>query len=69
MEKFGRIWPDWGNTAWADMAVLGSIGLKGDTLYNDMLLIHFKTWSALLMNSIIPNNMFYTDNITKTLKT
>ena len=24
----GRIWPDWGNTAWADMAGLGSIGLK-----------------------------------------
>ena len=22
----GRIWPDWGNTAWADMAGLGSIG-------------------------------------------
>ena len=26
------IWPDWGNTAWADMAGLGSIGLKSDTL-------------------------------------
>ena len=25
----GRIWPDWGNTAWADMAGLGSVGLKG----------------------------------------
>ena len=23
----GRIGPDWGNTAWADMAGLGSIGL------------------------------------------
>ena len=23
----GRIWPDWGNTARADMAGLGSIGL------------------------------------------
>ena len=23
----GRIWPDWGNTTRADMAVLGSIGL------------------------------------------
>ena len=22
----GRIWPDWGNTTWADMAGLGSIG-------------------------------------------
>ena len=22
----GRIWPDWGYTAWADMAGLGSIG-------------------------------------------
>ena len=24
----GQIWLDWGNTAWADMAGLGSIGLK-----------------------------------------
>ena len=24
----GRIWPDWGNTIWADMAGLGSIGLR-----------------------------------------
>ena len=24
----GRIWPDWGNTAWTDMAGLGSIGLR-----------------------------------------
>ena len=24
---FGRMWPDWGNTAWADMAGLGSKGL------------------------------------------
>ena len=24
----GRIWPDWGNAAWADMAGLGSIGLN-----------------------------------------
>ena len=24
----GRIWPDWGNTARADMARLGSIGLN-----------------------------------------
>ena len=23
----GQIWPDWGNTAWADMDGLGSIGL------------------------------------------
>ena len=37
LEKYGnfrknskfsrRIWPDWRNTAWADMAGLGSIGL------------------------------------------
>ena len=25
---FGRIWPDWGNAARADLARLGSIGLK-----------------------------------------
>ena len=24
----GRIWLDWGNRAWVDMAGLGSIGLK-----------------------------------------
>ena len=24
----GRLWPDWGNTTWADMAGLGSIGLR-----------------------------------------
>ena len=24
----GRIWPDWGNTTWADLAGLGSIGLS-----------------------------------------
>ena len=30
----GRIWPDWGNTAWADMAGLGSIGLnENDVAY------------------------------------
>ena len=28
----GRIWPDWGNTTWADMAGLGSIGLIFDML-------------------------------------
>ena len=40
MEFFGkngrfseRIWPDWGNTARADMAGLGSIGLAHITLY------------------------------------
>ena len=26
----GRIWPDWGNTTRADMAGLGSIGLRID---------------------------------------
>ena len=24
----GRLWPDWGNTAWVAMAGLGSIGFK-----------------------------------------
>ena len=28
----GRIWPDWGNTARADMAGLGSKGLRADTV-------------------------------------
>ena len=37
MEKYGKIgrfsgiWPDWGNTARADMDGLGSIGLRTDT--------------------------------------
>ena len=25
----GQLWPDWGNTTWAAMAGLGSIGLTG----------------------------------------
>ena len=29
----GRLWPDWGNTAWAAMAGLGSIGLTCGFLY------------------------------------
>ena len=29
MEK-RQLWPDWGNTAWAAMAGLGSIGLTLD---------------------------------------
>ena len=42
LEKYGnlwkngrfsrRVWPDWGNTAWADMAELGSIGLNTPVL-------------------------------------
>ena len=28
----GRIWPDWGNTTWAEMTGLESIGLKQPTL-------------------------------------
>ena len=30
----GRIWPDWGNTAWADMAGLGSIGAMKSIIVN-----------------------------------
>ena len=30
----GRIWPDWGNTAWADMAGLGSIGFIRETMHS-----------------------------------
>ena len=40
----GRIWPDWGNTAWADMAGLGSIGLillQSIPNFYDMLFIVF----------------------------
>ena len=32
----GRIWPDWGNTARADMAGLGSIGLRKMTLFSSV---------------------------------
>ena len=31
----GRIWPDWGNTARADMAGLGSIGLMSINFYGN----------------------------------
>ena len=31
----GRIWPDWGNTARADMAGLGSIGHHGNILFDN----------------------------------
>ena len=34
----GRIWPDWGNTARADMAGLGSIGLR-----NTVVIVYFKS--------------------------
>ena len=33
----GRIWPDWGNTAWADMARLGSIGLTSRVMNNEIV--------------------------------
>ena len=36
----GRIWPDWGNTAWADMAGLGSIGLLTLHTASKMLSCH-----------------------------
>ena len=37
----GRIWPDWGNAVWADMAGLGSLGFRrfletGDNCYHFM---------------------------------
>ena len=34
----GRIWPDWGNTAWADMAGLGSIGLMSKQRLNIVII-------------------------------
>ena len=36
----GRIWPDWGNTARADMAGLGSIGLSCTTWVENELHIN-----------------------------
>ena len=35
----GRIWPDWGNTTWADMAGLGSVGIATFTNYDGILCI------------------------------
>ena len=32
----GRIWPDWGNTTWADLAGLGSIGLSTACMLVDL---------------------------------
>ena len=40
----GRIWPDWGNTAWADMGGLGSIGLNSKTMKNDLPQKCYWTW-------------------------
>ena len=39
----GRIWPDWGNTARADMAGLGSIGLSEKDVFSwfDSLVMFF----------------------------
>ena len=37
----GRIWPDWGNTAWADMAGLGSIGLNTLLLFVCFVVLSF----------------------------
>ena len=38
----GRLWPDWGNTTWAAMAGLGSIGLND--LRFVMCLLHLSSW-------------------------
>ena len=42
----GRIWPDWGNTARADMAGLGSIGLN---IHSKLLL---RNGAALMQDMI-----------------
>ena len=42
----GRIRPDWGNTAWADMAGLGSIGLKES-----------EQWQLCKINLTLMNNI------------
>ena len=53
METFGknsrfsrRIWPDWGNTAWADMAGLGSIGLSREGM--DQTCIINVNWDVIM---------------------
>ena len=38
----GRLWPDWGNTAWAAMAGLGSIGLTDKITKSQLALNHFQ---------------------------
>ena len=40
----GKIWPDWGNTAWVNMAGLGSIGL----------LIVARGWSSMAKALVCP---------------
>ena len=45
----GWLWPDWGNTAWAAMAGLGSEVLKGATLL-------FLTFLTLQSHSVLLSN-------------
>ena len=52
----GRIWPDWGNTAQADMAGLGSIGLNGPYLLLcilNCLLRHMKMGEVITVTTEI----------------
>ena len=44
----GRMWLEWGNTAWADMAGLGCIGLMGGLKPTKMLYIARCHATALL---------------------
>ena len=46
----GRIWPDWGNTAWADMAGLGSIGLNLVETYDYHCLSCMMFFSGKILN-------------------
>ena len=65
----GRIWPDLGNTAWADMAGFGSIGLtprENANRINEMSLIevlqyHFQsiTLSVAIMYIHLPTHVFF----------
>ena len=60
----GRIWPDWGNTAWADMAGLGSIGLKrkGGTFFLVLKVIGTDSFLYATLHGI-PHGAKPTDNL------
>ena len=49
----GLIWPDWGNTAWADMAGLGSMGLNNHYHHQSPITFLFPTFLKVCHTSIV----------------
>ena len=58
----GRIWPDWGNTTRADMAGLGSIGLKHSTI----VIYFFKVRKSSCYQH--PSLSYHVDTLSRTLE-